>query len=403
MGRKKLKVYTASNVGIGYFLFLGKTLQAAGYQTEDIFLINEDSYRRKAKVLGPKKIWLRIQMYMLYPFLLMYKAFTCKKESIFIITSNTFYAPILTHFILKVRGIKVIHLLYDLYPDALEIAGTIKYSAFWTNKMGALMRLSQRRCEATVYLGEYLRVHAENRWGKPRISKVIDISTDLSLYQENFESHLADEKLIIHYGGQLGYLHDAVSIIESVKFICQSDIAPLIDFNFYVSGAQATFLEDSLKGYPVKIISAIPSDQWRKDINAFHIGLVSLSPGGASVCLPSKTYGMMAGGLAILAICPEWSDLSLLVKSLDAGWVINNSIYQKKEDMFGDRYIFKIQEKRSALEIAARFYDTLKSILNDKKCLSDKRQNSYHGVRSKFNIESLSEKWDGLIKEVYEN
>ena len=97
-----------------------------------------------------------------------------------------------------------------------------------------------------------------------------------------------------------------------------------------------------MSGTDVKIRTAIDSEIWRKDIRNFHVGLVSLSPGGASVCLPSKTYSMMAGGLSIIGICPEWSDLANLIKEMDAGWVVNNSIYSSTSQL-------KSGEKKRAL------------------------------------------------------
>ena len=403
MDRKKLKVYTASSVGIDYFLFLNKTIENGGYFTEPIFLISESNYRRLSKASGFQKMWLRAQMYLFYPMLLIYKAIVCNQQSVFVITSNTFYAPLLTQLILRWRKIKVIHLLYDLFPDALEIAGVLRPNALFSKSLGNLMRLSQRNCDATVYLGDYLRFHAESRWGKTKISQVIDISTDLTLYQEEFSLLKDDNKLILHYGGQFGHLHDAVSLIESIKYVCESDISRFIEFNFYVSGAQTKLLENSLKGYPVKIISAVPSHLWRRDVKGFHIGLVSLSPGGASVCLPSKTYSMMAAGLAILTICPEWSDLAMLVNNSNAGWVINNSAYSEKSDLIEDNYLLKIQEKRNLDEIVKCFYNTLKDILSDKVSLRSKRKSSYHEMRNNYNIDSLSAKWKTLIEEVHEN
>ena len=343
MDKKKIKVYTASSVGLDYFLFLNKTISEAGFNSEPLFLITEEEYRNLAKQKGFSKIWLRLKMYVFYPVMLIYKGIKSERGCVFVISSNTFFAPYLVQLILKTKKIKVIHLLYDLFPDALEVAGTIKTNFFISKLIGKIMIKSQKNCDSTIYLGDFLMKHAENRWGKAKNSKVIDISTDLTLYDEELNSLISKEKIIIHYGGQLGHLHDAESIIDSVKFICSSDISEKIEFNFYVSGTQALFLKESLKEYPVKIISAVSSKKWRSDIKNFHIGLVSLSPGGASVCLPSKTYGMMAGGLSILAICPQWSDLSNLVTSLQAGWVINNSKHIDEKQLYTSDYLKEIK------------------------------------------------------------
>lgn len=400
MGQQRLKIYICSNVGIDYFFFLGRTISEAGFDVQPIFLVSETNYRRLAKSSGLKKIWLRVQMYMLYPMLLIFRALTSSRNSIFVITSNNFFAPYLTYLFLKIKGGKVIHLLYDLYPDAIEIAGAIKVNSFVSKTIGKVMSKNLKKCNASVYLGEFLRNHAENRWGKAPISKTIDISTDLDLYSESFNPEIESQKLIVHYGGQLGHLHDAVSLIESIKHVYNSDISESVEFNFYVSGAQAQFLENSLKEFPVKIISAVPSHQWREDIKNFHIGMVSLSPGGASVCLPSKTYGMMAGGLAILAVCPEWSDLANLVRSIDAGWIINNSVYNNADNLKDGDYLNNIKKGKETSLIADNFYQQLKNILNDRNDLNKKRRNAFDGVRKYYNIRALSVEWQSIINEL---
>lgn len=402
MAEKKLDIYICSNVGIDYFFFLGRTISASGYTVKPIYLVSELSYRKLAKTNGVKKIWLRIKMYLLYPMLLVYKVLVAKRGSVFVVTSNNFFAPYLVHLFLKLKSGKVIHLLYDLYPDAIEMAGIIKPNSKSSSLIGNIMRKTLAKCDAAVYLGQFLRKHAESRWAKAPISETIDISTDLDLYTSIFNEEIKTEKIILHYGGQLGHLHDAVSLIESIKYVCSSDIAHLVEFNFYVSGAQAQFLEDSLKDFPIKIISAVPSSKWREDIQNFHIGMVSLSPGGASVCLPSKTYGMMAGGMAILAVCPEWSDLANLVKSLDAGWIINNSEFQNESELQGQEldYLNKLKTTKSAFSVAEDFYRNLKFIINNKSILNHKRKNAYNGVRKEHNIAKLGAKWDQLIQKL---
>lgn len=398
MDKKELKVYTCSSVGIDYFFFLTATIKNAGFNVEPLFLITEPGYRRLAKSSGVKKIWLRIKMYLLYPIFLIYKGLKAERGSVFVISSNTFFAPILIRSLLGFKSIKVVHMLYDLFPDALEIAGSIKAQSGISNFIGRIATANLKKCEATVFLGTFLKEHAEKRWAVTKKSKVIDISTDLSLYDNSLNSLEDTGKIIIHYGGQLGHLHDAKSIIESIKYVLKSDIRENVEFNFYVSGAQANFLEESLQEYPVKIISAIPSFQWRKDIKNFHIGLVSLSPGGASVCLPSKTYGMMAGGMSILAICPFWSDLGNLILDIGAGYVVNNSGFSSKKELVSGNYGVNLNSERNKNEIALDFYSYLKSVIENRSLLEKKRHNAFNGVRVNYNIDNLSAKWRDVIE-----
>lgn len=400
MDTKKLNVYIASNVGIDYFFFLGKTLSNLSHLVNPIYSISELKYRSYSKSTVLKKIYLRFTMYVLYPFKLFYYALISKKKSIFIITSNTFFAPYFITLFFSWKKIKVIHLLYDLFPDALEIASIINVNSNASKIIGMITHKSLTKCNATVFLGKFLMNHAEFRWGICNKSSVIDISTDLSLYKKNYVPAPNTKKIVIHYGGQLGYLHSPNNLIECIKYTCKSDIAELVEFNFYVSGINSKFIQDSLSEYPVKIISAVPSSQWREDILNFHIGLVSLSPGGATVCLPSKTYGMMAGGLAILAIAPIWSDLSNLINVNNCGWVINNSIHNNQIEITSNNYLNQIKESKSDKDVATDFYLTLKNILENRNQLEIKRLNSFNSVRSNFNIDSIGEKWENVLNQI---
>jgi hypothetical protein len=393
----KVKVYVASSVGIDYFFFLAKTIRAAGYDVREIYLISEDSYRRQAKTSGLRKLWLRAQMYLVYPGYLIVEGLRCRKSSVFVVSSNTFYAPYLVHLLLQLRGIRVVHMLYDLFPDALEIAGGLSTTSWASRAIGVIARRNQSCCDGTVYLGDFLKRHAEARWGRTSRSEVIDISTDLSLYEQTFPELTRSGPLIIHYGGQLGHLHDARSIIASVQHLCRSDLSASIRFNFYVSGAQAQFLRESLRGYPVEVIATAPSSQWRQDIRGFHVGLVSLSPGGASVCLPSKTYAMMAGGMAILAIAPIWSDLANLVTTLQAGWVINNSRHVREPGSSEPGQLEALREPRDTAAIVEQFEATIRHILLHREELEVRRRAAFQGVRSRYGIENLQEKWHHLL------
>ncbi len=400
MDKKKLKIYIASNVGIDYFFFLKKTLSKLGYEVDPIYAISELKYRSYSKSNLLRKIILRFAMYVLYPTKLFYIALRSQKNSIFIITSNTFFAPYLIHYFFKWKNIRVVHLLYDLFPDAIEISGIISSDSLASKVIGLIMQKSFMNCDTTVFLGEFLRRHSESRWGMCKKSIVIDISTDLSLYGNVYYPAPNSKKIILHYGGQIGYMHSPNSLIESIKYVFNSDIAKNFEFNFYVSGVNAKLIKDALSKYPIKIISAVPSAQWREDISNFHIGLVSLSPGGATVCLPSKTYGMMAGGLAILAIAPIWSDLSNLIYSNKCGWVINNSIHNDEIGLSSNNYLDQINKSRSESDIANDFYNTLKSILENREEIEIKRLNSFNAMRRDFNLETLGLKWANAIKQI---
>ena len=397
MEREKVVVYTASSVGLDYFFFLSRTIENAGYRVKPLYIITELEYRSLSRSNRFNKVVLRLKMYLLYPFYLILHGLLAKKGSVFVVTSNTFFAPFLVRFVFFRKSIKVVHVLYDLFPDALEVAGKLHSNSILYRLFGRVTSYTLANCDYTIYLGDFLKKHTEDRWGKARCSGVIDISTDLTLYSDKFLSLKNTSKVIVHYGGQLGHLHDADTMISCIKFVLNSDIKENVKFNFYVSGSQASYLEQSLKGLGVEILSTIASSQWRNDIREFHVGLVSLSPGGASVCLPSKTYGMMTGGMAILAICPEWSDLADLVLKANGGKVVNNSMHLESKHI--DSPIRSVSHREIDL-IVHDFYTSLKDFVCDRDKLESMRFNAFIGVRNNYTIEHLSLQWKMVLDKV---
>ena len=398
MGGKK--IYITSNVSIDYFFFLCKILKKLGYEVKPVYLISEEKYRLSSKSLNINKLYLRIQMYVFYPIYISLLGLISSKSSIFIVSSNTFFAPFLMNIISKFKGNKVIHMLYDLYPDAIEVSGLINPNSFVSKTIGKITSYSLKKSSGTVFLGDYLRRHAESRWGKCKQSEVIDISTDLTLFDDIVIPHSSNDKIKLHYGGQLGNLHDANSIVSLIKSLYSSDISNNVEFNFTISGSKVEFLRKALRNYPIHFSPTMKSKEWRSYIKNFDIGIVTLTPGGAAVCLPSKTYAMMAGGLAILAITPEWSDLANLITNNQAGWVFDNSTNEELLKKYSkDQKVYRKTTKENK-EMISNIIDKLRYLIKNRDYLLQIRKNSFTNVRQNYNESNLAERWKRFIEKI---
>lgn len=106
----------------------------------------------------------------------------------------------------------------------------------------------------------------------------------------------------------------------------------------------------------------------------------------------------MAGGLAIIAICPIWSDLARLIIDLNAGWVINNSPYTSFDDLRGSNYQNNITKYRNTIDIVSDFENIVSTIINNPKIIDQKRLNAYEGVRKNYNIKKLAMKWKDILE-----
>ncbi|MCI0537729.1 MAG: hypothetical protein L0Z50_21145 [Verrucomicrobiales bacterium] len=394
-------ICTCSSVHTDYFQLLNDTIRQLGYRVVSISALDEFEYRKASRNKGFRKLKLRLVMYLVFPLKLLVAAVGASRNSLFLITSNTFYAPLMVALVGQLRGFRTIQLVYDLFPDAVEVAGGIQTRGLVSRLLGASTRFTRSLCDACVYLGEFLRAHAETRWGACRISRAIHIGANMELF-ENPPNDNNEKPLVVHYGGQLGYMHDAETLVKCLQcFLGRSDeVMERIRFSFLISGARSQMFREAMATLPIDIGDALPSREWRKRIGEFQIGLVTLSPGGATVCLPSKTYAMMAGGLAILAICPLWSDLAKVVLDNDAGWVVNNSAFRTVERIAGEEYARQVRKPRAEEEVIEEFCNILRLVANRPDLLELKRANARKAAREAYDQGSLSRDWAELISAV---
>ncbi|MCB9721654.1 MAG: hypothetical protein H6756_12345 [Candidatus Omnitrophica bacterium] len=382
---------------MGYTRYLKTCVEHANYKAELITQMTEQQYRNLSLRGGIRKLWLRMVTYVLYPMQLAVRALCAPRHAVFIVTSNTFYVPGIAYLFSRFSGAKIINLVYDLYPDALEVAGKIQPDSWVSRFVGVISRFNRRKSDRTVYLGEFLKAHADTRWQEKKTAHAIDISAavDPDYVNDPYQSG----KIRIHYGGQLGYMHDAENLSSCVHACHQAnDLKENFEFNFLVSGAQADYLATELRDVPAKIGPPVPSQQWQQVVRQQHIGLATLKPGGATVCLPSKIYAMMAAGLPIIAICPMWSDLASVILENNAGWVISNSPYRTHEELLGEDYLLRCKQTLTQEEVTGSFVKLLREIATNPQTILDKRKCALHAMNTVYGLETLSERWRAVIE-----
>ena len=372
---------------------IAESLRSAGWQVETCSLLKGTDYQALATRQGRARWRLRFLMYVVYPLKLLWHVLRAPKASIFIVSSNTFYAVGFAALAGVASRCRVVHLLYDLFPDVLEVAGKVRSNGVIAKAIGVFMRLTQRWCSGTVYIGDFLRQHMGRRWAPARHECTIPVGTDLALFPPGGCAAPASP-VSVRYGGNLGYMHDVESIIACVRpFADHQDVR----FHFAISGVGLKTLRTAFAGLPINVTEISQQATWRHDLANYPIGLVSLSPGGATVCLPCKIFGMLAAGQAVIAICPAWSDLAQIVRDYDAGWIVNNSPYQAAKEMEGPDYLHRTRAVRPVEEVARDFSRVMEEVQRDADLVQQKRRNARQAAGMLCGTGAAAEKWNAFL------
>lgn len=242
-----------------------RELNARGHEARQRFQISEASYRAARST--PARLWLRARQYLIYPVQLIFAlskedllSFRFKRgeskappnqpshlptfipslsQNVCVVSTNTFFAPLIATYFHP----RVVHLVYDLYPEAMIHAGKWKEDTWKVKLIRWLTAKTLRRAKLNIFLGERLKQYVESLYGDCGPSAIIAVGADQSLFGQSpkarleYEganlvtcegkdldqsdeippSHLHTSTPTILYCGNFGNMHDSETLFQYWK------------------------------------------------------------------------------------------------------------------------------------------------------------------------------------------
>lgn len=369
------RVHFCSNVGGGVF---GEGQVAAwrelGLDARLHYAVElEDYWRGKSGLWS--KLRLRWAMYVRYPWMLWRAVRRAAQGETFVAVTNPFFVPALAARAARKSGARVVHLVYDLYPDALIFGGGWSPRNPAARFAARTTRAAIRNCAATAYLGERLRRHAEAHYGVAPRTVVIPVGTDAAQFAGCQPVARGAVGVRCLYSGHMGLLHDWQTLTDALAAGLPDGLSVAIASD----GPGAKALKESLatvapeSGGRLTFAGTRGAVEWRAAMLAADVALVTMRPGAEKVVMPSKTYSAMAAGQAVLAVCPRESDLADLVLAHDCGWVIEP----------GD---------------AAGLRALLQSLPSRAEEVLRKRKNAWRAGQEVYDQRVLAARWSALLR-----
>lgn len=266
----------------------------------------------------------RIRIYAWFPSWVILRGLFQSKNTVFVVPTAPFFLPGLAGCLFGWRGIRVIHLLHDLYPEILELANKIDRKSLGYRLLEWISRLNIRRSSASVFVGAQLKTFAESRYGRAAVSRIIPVGGDGEPFRGSYPTIPSELPFTVLYSGNFGHMHDTETLLR----LFQDGGVGGIRFVINASGAGFNKLKSRMEADETALKSdvvwgeALESRDWVETMKSAHVGLVTMIDGAENVLFPSKTYSAMMAGQAILAICSKQSDLADLIQRFDCGWVV---------------------------------------------------------------------------------
>ena len=376
VGSNPVVVLALPVAGMAFWNALIEHLRAGGVDVRVCSELTHDQYRASGSF---RRIAGRLRVWLWFPFRLLWKARGLSHDRTLVILAPTSppYLPCLAALALRSRRCRcrcrVVHLVYDLYPDVMEL-GPPRWWHFgprWV--LGAATRLALARSDSSVFLGPRLAKAAQERYGVARRPAIIPVGGDGRCFADIRPNR--GPFVTALYSGNLGHGHDEETIAAAIA----AGLPPRVRIDFHASGVGYRALRRSAGSAKaadgVRFGDPLPHAAWVDRMAGSELSLITLKPGAGRVMIPSKVYSAMLAGQAIIAICERDSDLADTVLDADAGWVVEPG------DVSG------LLAALSAAEV-------------DRTLLAARRTNAQRYARHHFDMRVISGSWRKLLEEI---
>lgn len=264
----------------------------------------------------------------------------------------------------KRRYMLVIH---DLYPDVAEKLGYMRANGLLARMWRSANRRAYRRSSGIVVLGESMRDTVLKAYGPLPHVHVIHSWADGSAIQPlpKGENPLArawglDGPFVVLYSGNLGQAHQLDVLVKAAERLQDILEVVIVFIGEGAKKAELVFMVQELGLRNVLFFPPVPYGELRHSLGLGDIGVVTLERGVEGLCEPSKLYGYLAAGLAILALVGERCEVAEIVKKHRCGYRLDHDdaagVVRVVRHLAGHRAELE-EMKRSARECLERFYD----------------------------------------------
>lgn len=276
-----------------------------------------------------------------------------------------------------------IYMNWDLYPQVIEETIANPIAELICKCWNQWNTHNYSKIDQMLTIGPVMAKSINQGIKRPIPVKVIPVAVDTEYLKPIekdinpfcIENGLVD-KFVVLYSGKMGLGHNIELILEAAeKMKSNTDIC----FVFIGEGPKYSVVEKHIAARHsenIKLFPLQPDEVFPYSMACGDVGIVSQEAKMAHLFMPSKTYSMMACGMAIIGVGTDHDDLFWLISKSGIGeTIISGSVselvdkikllYENKEKLrYCQLRARKLAENRFSIPVIEDFYrDVLDTIL----------------------------------------
>ena len=250
--------------------------------------------------------------------------------------------------IARLCGVKHVNWIQDLFP---EIAQTLRVRGItpWAYQFLRWLRNESLRSATTNVVLSARMANVLLREGVPknRIRVIHNWADDLKYFNHGTQDNEMrkkwglEDKFVIGYSGNIGRAHEFETLLDAAELLVKKT---KFIFLFIGDGAQLEWIKYQKKQRRLSNIQFQPYQPRRllsRSLSVSDVHIVSLKPELEGLIVPSKFYGIIAAGRAVIFIGDPNGEIAEILKEEECGIAIAPGEGQRLAD-----FLEKLEEDR---------------------------------------------------------
>ncbi|MCC6212771.1 MAG: glycosyltransferase family 4 protein [Burkholderiales bacterium] len=247
-----------------------------------------------------------------------------KRDDIVVAKTDPPLISVVTALAAMLRGARLVNWLQDIFPE------TAARSGVWLARgpVGAFLRLlrdwSLRRAAVNVVLGERMAaelgrlvpgapVRVASNWADGTAVRPMPSGESTLRREWGLEG-----RFIVGYSGNFGRVHDCETLLAGARLLLQEEeiVFAVVGGGFRIRRVVAAGLVN------VAVRSYVREEKLGESLAAFDVHLVTLLPEFEGLVVPSKFYGAMAAGRAVIFVGDREGEVARLLAKYECGLTV---------------------------------------------------------------------------------
>lgn len=248
------------------------------------------------------------------------------------------------------KNCKVIYNVQDLFPELAVQLNKLKNKTF-ISVLKSLSRFIISRMDRVVVVGEYMEkkikeeitkdckteqhISTIHNWADGKKIKIIEDNNNYLKNEWGLEG-----KFIILYSGNIGYLHEFDTIINTAESLQKKGHHDIL-FVFVGEGIKKEYIKNEVNKKDLNnflFFPYQPRENLTYSLGLADVSLVTLEKGFEGMVVPSKIYGILASGSPVIGIVGRDSEITDIISDAKCGKLVQIGDTLSLEDSIMEYY-----------------------------------------------------------------